>query len=237
MMKRVIPVLLTLVLLLGLPVKAFAHDVPQERNDCTIEIQVRYDGQDITGGTLTAIRVGYVDEDDGNYFFRRVHDHLLLEEIDSAQAAAQLLNFYENNWNAYDFEIQTVPVVQGLARFENLQTGLYLIVQRTPAPGFTGVGAFLVSIPYMVDGVYQYHVTAAIKSELDRQTETVPTESTEPTESTAPTDPTKPTEPENPKLPQTGQLNWPVPLLAVAGLALITLGCILRFRKKDNYET
>lgn len=222
MMKRVVPALLALVLLLAMPLTASAHDVPQERNDCTIEVQVRYDGEDVSGGTLTAIRVGYVDEDDGNYFFSRVFDDVLLDQIDSAQAAQQLLEFYETNRDAFAFETQTVPVEQGLARFENLSTGLYLIVQETPAPGFTGVGSFLVSVPYLVDGVYQYHVTATIKSELERQTETVP--------------PTEPPKPEDPKLPQTGQLNWPIPLMGVTGLALITLGCVLRFRKKENYE-
>lgn len=236
MRKRLIPALLALALLLSLPVTAFAHDVPQEREDCSIEIQVRYGGEPVSGGTLTAIRVGYVAEDDGNYFFRRVFDDVLLEQIDSPQAAAQLLEFYNANRENYAFEGWTVNVSQGLARFENLPTGLYLIVQTTPAPGYTRVGAFLVSVPYLVDGEYQYHVTAAIKSELERPTETVPTEPTDPSDPAETTEPTEPTEPENPKLPQTGQLNWPVPLLSVLGLGLILMGFLLR-RKKDRYET
>ena len=235
-MKKMITVLLALSVLLSFPLTAYAHDVPQERDDCSIEVIVRYDGENVNGGTLTAIRVGYVDEDDGNYFFRRVFDDVLLEEIDSAQAARDLQTFYENNRYANEFETQTVAVNQGVARFENLQTGLYLIVQRTAAPGFTAVGTFLVSIPYMVDGEYQYHVTAAIKSELERPTETIPTEPSTPTDPTE-TDPTKPTEPEDPKLPQTGQLNWPIPLMVVGGMMLLALGCILRFRNKEPYET
>ena len=230
-MRRILTFLALISVLLSLPLTALAHDVPQERDDCSIEVQVRYDGEAVSGGTLTAIRVGYVDEDDGNYFFRRVFDDVLLEEIDSAQAARDLQTFYENNRYAYEFETQTVAVNQGVARFENLQTGLYLIVQRTAAPGFTAVGAFLVSIPYMVDGEYQYHVTAAIKSELERPTETVPTEPS------TPTDPTKPTEPEDPKLPQTGQLNWPIPLMVVAGVGLFIAGWMLCFgKKRERYE-
>ena len=39
------------------------------------------------------------------------------------------------------------------------------------------------------------------------------------------------------KLPQTGQLNWPVPVLVVLGLALFSLGWGLRFgRRKDSHE-
>lgn len=49
-------------------------------------------------------------------------------------------------------------------------------------------------------------------------------------------EPTVPTdEPDDPKLPQTGQLWWPVPILALAGLALILLG-VLR-RKESSYES
>ena len=54
---------------------------------------------------------------------------------------------------------------------------------------------------------------------------TIPTNPSTPTEpSSTPTSPTKPTQP---GLPQTGQTNWPVPVLAVAGLLLIVLGWFL----------
>ena len=69
MIKRIIPVLLAWGLLLALPLKAAAHELPQERNDCSIEVQVRFDGEEVTGGTITAVRVGYVDEEYGSCFF------------------------------------------------------------------------------------------------------------------------------------------------------------------------
>lgn len=222
MMKRVVSAMLALVLLLGMPLTARAHDVPQDRDNCTIEVQVRYDGENVSGGTLTAIKVGYVDEDDGNYFFSRVMDDTLLEDISSAEAVQELLKFYKDNKTQHAFEQQTVSVKDGIAKFSGLPTGLYLILQNKAAKGYSKLNAFLVSIPYMEDGEYIYDVTAAIKTELEREPE--------------PTEP-KPTKPEGPKLPQTGQLNWPVPLLAVCGLALVVLGCFLRSRKKEYYGT
>jgi len=67
-MKRWFSLLLALCLLLSQPLTVSAHDyVRMDKTDCTIEVLVRYEGEDITGGTLTAIRVGYVYEDDGNY--------------------------------------------------------------------------------------------------------------------------------------------------------------------------
>lgn len=39
-----------------------------------------------------------------------------------------------------------------------------------------------------------------------------------------------------PKLPQTGQLNWPVPVMAAAGLTLFAVGWVLCFgRRKESY--
>lgn len=46
--------------------------------------------------------------------------------------------------------------------------------------------------------------------------------------------PTGPSEPEEPKLPQTGQLWWPVPVLAAAGLLLVLSGLIIK--KRDQNE-
>ena len=224
MSKRIFAILLALALLLSLPLQAAAHDVPQERDDCSIELQVRYNGEDVTGGTLTAIRVGYVDEDDGNFFFSQEITGEKLEDISSAEAPGIQEKFYKENKATYAFYTQTQKVENGKVTFTGLTTGLYLVIQEEAAEGFHKLGAFLISVPYLQDGVYQYQVTAAVKLELEREPETEPT--------TPP-----PTEPEDPKLPQTGQLNWPIPLMAVAGLTLFIAGWLLRFgKKKEQYE-
>ena len=49
-----------------------------------------------------------------------------------------------------------------------------------------------------------------------------------------PNDPGTP--PDDPGLPQTGQLWWPVPLLAVAGALLLLIGAALFLRKEDPHE-
>lgn len=220
-MKKVISLLLALSVLLSFPLAAYAHDVPQERDDCSIEVIVRYDGENVDGGTLTAIRVGYVDEEDGNYFFSQEFTNTQIEDITSSGAPKAQEEFYENNKGDYDFYTQTQTVKDGKATFTELSTGLYLIVQNRAADGFSKLGAFLVSVPYMENGEYQYHVTASIKSELEREPE--------------PTEP-PPTEPDDPKLPQTGQVNWPIPLLVVAGLVFLAAGWALCFGKKREHN-
>ena len=218
-MKRVLTFLLVLSALLTLPLSAYAHDVPQNRNDCSIEIIVRYDGENVDGGTLTAIKIGYVDEENGNFFFCQEYTGLPLEDITSSGAAADQEDFYNNNKSNHSFYTQTQTVKTGKATFSGLSTGVYLIQQNTAAKGFARIDSFLVSVPYMENGVYQYQVTALIKSDLEREPE-----------------PTKapPTPPGN-KLPQTGQLNWPVPLMAFAGLAVFAIGWVLYFGDKERY--
>ena len=217
MMKRILSLLLALSVLLLLPMAALAHDVPQQRDDCSIEVVVRYEGEDVSGGTLTVIRVGFVAEDDGNYFFAQEMTGLKIETLDSPEAAAQQQEFYSNNKDNYTFYTQTQSVVNGKATFSGLSTGLYLVLQEKAAEGFNKMGAFLVSVPYMLDGEYQYHVTVSMKSALEREPD--------------PTEP-PPTVPDDPELPETGQLNWPIPLMVVAGLLLLTLGWVLCFKKK-----
>jgi hypothetical protein len=220
-MKKIIIVLLALSVLLSLPLTAYAHDVPQERDDCSIEVIVRYDGQNVDGGTLTVIKVGYVDEEDGNYFFSQEFTNIKIEDIASPNAPKTQQEFYNNNKSNYDFYTQTQTVENGKATFSGLSIGLYLIVQNRAADGFSKLGAFLVSVPYMENGEYQYHVTASIKSELEREPE--------------PTEP-EPTDPP-PGLPQTGQLNWPIPLMVVAGLGFFAVGWALCFgKKREQYE-
>lgn len=221
-MKKLLTFLLLLSVLFSLPLTAYAHDVPQDRDDCSIEVTVRYNEENVDGGTLTAIKIGYVAEEDGNYFFRQEMTDEKLEDITSPEAPALQQEFYAANKETYEFYTQTQPVEDGKATFTDLSTGLYLIVQEKAAYGFSKLGTFLISVPYMQDGQYQYHVTATIKSELHREPE--------------PTAP-PPTVPDDPSLPQTGQLNWPVPVLAVGGMALIVLGCFLRFRKKESHES
>lgn len=221
-MRRLLTLLLTFSMLLSVLLTAYAHDVPQERDDCSIEVIVRYDGKDVNGGTLTAVKVGYVDEDDGNYFFSQEITDALIEDIASSDAPAVQEAFYNDHKENYAFHTQTQPIANGKATFTGLPAGLYLIIQDTAAEGFSKMGAFLVSVPYLNDGEYQYHVTASIKSELEREPE--------------PTTPA-PTEPDDPKLPQTGQLNWPIPLMVVAGLVLFVTGWLLCFgKKRESYE-
>lgn len=216
--KRILSLILSILLLGTLPVAAFAHDVPQDIPG-SIEVSVQYGGKAVSGGTITCIQVGEVCEENGNYSFRRCVDEHPLTDMQSPELAGELERFAKDN--QLTGKKQAIGS-DGTAAFTDLKIGVYLLVQETPAEGYTKLKPFLVTVPYMENGKYVYDVTAQIKSELERTPET---------------EPSAPTTPSEPKLPQTGQLNWPVPLLAVLGLGLLSIGWLLCFgKKKDGYE-
>lgn len=94
----------------------------------------------------------------------------------------------------------------------------------------------------------QEGITFVVTNTWEEPDEPQPTEPTNPTEPTKPTEPAKPTEPtapagstppssstpDQPKIPQTGQLWWPVPVLACAGFFFIAAGLIRRRRDSDE---
>lgn len=100
----------------------------------------------------------------------------------------------------------------------NAKAGLYLVVHADFAGSKNTFMPFLVCIPTISDGAFDYHVSATPKTGPAPE---------------APTEP-GPTVPPPSGLPQTGQMNWPIPLLASTGLMLFALGWLLRARGRGE---
>lgn len=212
-MKKLAALLPALALLCSLSLTAYALDVPDLSRTGTITVNMTYGGSAVTGGTLTAYRVGEVVENDGDYSFGKTGAMAdftgSFDDLDFESLAKDAAAFVEkNNVSAYAAANNT----DGAVTFADLEPGLYLIVQTTACDGYDAVSPFLVSVPANEDGVYVYDIDATPKMGT----------LTEAAASPAPT-PT-PAAPTSPTLPQTGQLNWPVPVMAVLGLLLATLG-------------
>ena len=110
------------------------------------------------------------------------------------------------------------PIADGKVSFSDLKAGLYLVWQddADASDGYDAIHPFLISVPRWQNGAYAMHVEADPKVPLE----------------TEPTTPPPPPPPPPPELPQTGQLNWPVPVMAVTGMALFVVGWILCWRGK-----
>lgn len=225
MAKRIPALLIALFLVLSMSMVVFAHEVPDlERENCSISITMHMGDKLVPGGTLRLYRVGAVREDDGNYSFVPTGDFkdcgLSFADVDSPDLAKELGKLAVKEKPLQEEQVGKDAVVT----FKDLKTGLYLVVQSKAASGYQKVDPFLVSVP-MYDAKtekYDYSVDAYPKVDVEKDPKPTPPPTTKP----------KP-----PKLPQTGQTNWPVPVLLVMGLGMMLTGWILRSgRKTDDYE-
>ncbi|MCI1653897.1 MAG: pilin N-terminal domain-containing protein [Lachnospiraceae bacterium] len=187
----------------------------------TITVNVEdTDGHAVAGGTLAIYQVAAVQ--DGKFVYTRDFSSTgkLEKNSDfSDQLADQLASIAEQS-KAETMDTRTVDQ-KGTARFSNLPEGVYLFVQTKEADGYTTLNPFLVTVPFTdTDGVTTYDITANPKpGKVSKKTE--PTPAPAPTPTPTPIDH---------RLPQTGQLWWPVPVLACAGAALLIAGS----RKRKN---
>lgn len=224
MRKRILIALL--VLALWGSVTAMASEIPDANQNGSLTLTMNWNGQPLEDGALTLFQVGQVAAVTGGFEFALIpqladSDVMLAGNLDrpeTAEALAQL---------AMERELApiTAPIVAGKVVFENLPAGLYVVLQTKGqvTEGFDPIRPFLISLPRWENGQYVYEITADPKVPLE-------TQPTEPPTTQPPTEP-KPTEP---NLPQTGQLNWPVPILIAMGLALLVAGWIMSGKKKDG---
>ena len=210
MRKRIFSLILAAVLL-SIPVLSVsAHEVPDLTRRGSVAISMSYRGQPIPGGTLTVLRVAEVKSDFAEC-------GIPAEEPESAELARELARMAGEKGLT-----GTTAAVDagGRAKFEDLELGLYLVVQNEAAEGFKKINPFLVSVPLQEEGRYIYDVDTAPKNLPEPETK-----------------PTEPTPPPPPDLPQTGQTNWPIPVLTVAGLALVMAGlCLCLGEKRKDHE-
>ncbi len=208
-----------------------AETLDMERTG-TVSVTLTYNDKAVPGGSFEAYRVAGVSVENGaDYSFTYTPSYedctVSLEDLSDSGIVEKLEEYTE------DKDISGISVTvseKGIAVFEDLETGLYLIVQNKAAEGYTPVNSFIVSVPQLEDGNYVYEIDATPK--ITVMPDTVDT-TTKPDE---PTDPPKEPTPPPSKLPQTGQNNIIVPVLAVIGAAFIIFGMllILSGRKKKH---
>lgn len=221
--KRVSALFAVIVMICAMSVNGFAHDIVDTSRKGSIKVTMHRGETPVAGGTLMLYRVGEIREDDGNESFCLTGDFtdsgVTLDHIESAGTAKELAAYAEeHNLSGIVEKIGS----DGTVSFQNLELGLYLLVQNEAADGYHKADSFLVSVPMLEEGVYIYDVDASPKTELEKTPEP---------------DSPKPSNPPGSKLPQTGQLNWPVFVLAASGLVLFSIGWVMRFGKRRNcYE-
>ena len=218
-MQRLFIVVLVMLFAAGISVPAFAERGIDLQRKGSITMSCTYEGSPVQGGDLGLYCVAGVEEEDGSYYFRLRSDLLGGERLDQSglddpDLAARLASAPALG----DPDQTAVFDQQGLVVFSDLEPGLYLLMQSNAAEGYEKMLPVLVSLPWYDSAkeTYIYDIDATVKPEVERTAEPTP----------PPGD-----------LPQTGQLNWPVPVLAAAGMMLLILGIMLltaeRHRKRN----
>ena len=217
-MRNRIAVLLTVLaalLLLAVPISA--QELPDPQRLGSLTLWLAFDGHPLDGGSLTLYKVGELSVIDGDAGFipiRELADGPAWTDLDDPGLARELAALAKNrNLPAIREEI-----LIGWVTFAPLEPGLYVVTQQPSqaTEGFDAIQPFLISLPRWEGGSYVYDLTAAPKVPL------VPEETPPP-----PSEPTTPPPSDPPGIPQTGQLNWPIPVLAAAGMTLFILGWAL----------
>lgn len=212
----------------------------------------------VGGGTLTLYRVAKVQKDNANLSFVYTNGFedcgVELGDLSEGELAGRLAEKIAATAESTTVEISDL----GVAEFGDLEVGLYLVVQTTAAENYNVVNPFLVSVPIQENGKYVYDVDALPKvGTATKKTPDTPDEPDTPDTPDEPDTPDTPVapgpdnpdgwvlgdhgeknypNPDNPNghvmgahgLPQTGQLNWPIPVLAVTGVVLVAAGIKLK---------
>ena len=224
MKRRLFCLLAALVLTLAMQTSVYAHNILDWSQDGkgSITIHLCYDEETADFGSLRLYRVGDIQDNDGDLSFepRTAFADVWSEDADLQDPA-------------FAWDLTTCAVEQELpyeitevtaegAVFGELELGLYLVCQQEAADGYEAINPFLIGVPNVEEGLYVYQVDASPKVAVTPAP-------------TNPPNPTEPTRPPEPNLPQTGQTNWPIPLMAAAGLLLFAAGWSMY--RKGRYES
>ena len=132
---------------------------------------------------------------------------------------------------------------EGVVTFTGLPVGVYLVVQTSRSSVYNSITSFLMYLPMTNEDGTAWEFAEMASPKLQRRSSGDGKEPELPPEvlpdPEVPLGPVEPVEPEEPgeeipdpevpltQLPQTGMLQWPVPVLALAGLVLFSTGWMM----------
>ena len=201
-----------------------AEDLPNLDKTGSISVTLldKKNQKTVGGGEMTLYQVASAKAEDGSFGYEYVNGFeecgIQLNNLADSELAGKLESKLSDSAKGITKNIDT----NGNVKYTNLSTGLYLLIQTKESTGYSKVKSFLVSVPLKEGGVWIYDVDATPKVGTIT--------------STQPNVPKTPNTYSNigGKLPQTGQLDWPIPVLSIAGMLLFSIGWMLRKGAKKS---
>lgn len=239
---------------------AWAAELADPAQKVSLTIEAQQNGRAVSGMGLSLRRVAEMDARGrfalmGSYQSSGVSVDGLTSSSQWNQAAKELNDFAAEE--SIPADVWTVTEGQGVCTIDGLESGLYLVAAEMleTAEGRYDAAPFLVALPMLENEAWDYAPTVMPKIQFTAvpvSPEPSAPVSPEPSGPVSP-EPSSPVNPEpessaspspsgqpaasptpspgaNEGLPQTGQLNWPIPLLALLGMLLAAAGCLLRRR-------
>lgn len=274
LMRKMFVLLIAFAITVSISVSAYSAIIVPDitRTDGSINLSVvNTSGTPVSGGTFTLYYVARAVKDNANHYYAFTPEFAscgvvlsdYYEDVDEPGSMARsirtdtdlvehLVSYVTQN----SISGMTVHANgEGVAQFQDLSMGLYLVIQHTPAAYHSAVSPFVITLPLWDEAAHEwvYQVEAAPK--MDNPTymppppEPTPTPEppAEPTPTPVPSDPPKnedtPDQPVTPgheegsHLPQTGQLWWPVWALAFGGVLLFSIGWSERRKETNEKES
>lgn len=225
---RVLCMLLCFFTMTAVRVSAAEEHGQGQKGSLSVVMQNRKTNTKIPGGEVVLYQVAEITskETEIQYEFTNGFENcgLKLDNLEDELLAEKL---------KAEISTSTIGVTQtigadGTAGFSDLEEGIYLVVQTKAANGYEMFAPFLVSLPMRENGQWKYQVEAMPKIEVS-----VSGKPETPVKQPVST-PKLVSSGNNLRLPYTGQLIWPVPVMAIAGMLLFAVGWSLRKDKKTE---
>lgn len=244
-MKKLSVLLIVLVMLFGMTMNLSANEILDINRSGSITFSMNYDQDSMEGGSLTIYRVGAIEKKTGQYQFVLLEflggGDVAQESLDDPKLAEELTELVREK----KLDGEYASIKNGKAVFSDLKPGLYLVTQgkNDTTEGFYPINPFLISLPMWDGAQYVYDLSGEPKN-LPQHKPDKPDDPKDPDDPKEPDEPDDSDEPEEPEktevpeetLPQTGQLNWPIPLMASSGVLLFIIGWRLYWGKKELRE-
>lgn len=214
--------------------RASASEVPDlnRKGSITVDVQASDTGEAVSGGILTLYRAASAEQTSEGFRFE-LTDAFKESKADfsgigeSNTGAKELADELELYVSAKKLSGKSVTVGEnGQAVWKELKAGVYLIINTASADGYESLKPFLVTVPEYLSGAYVYDVQAKPKSGSAHPQST---DKADWRGSSSDASFTHGSTAQN-VLPQTGQLWWPVPVLALTGMLSLLLGWYRRRR-------
>lgn len=219
--RKMIPLLLAvcMVCAMSTTVNAVNYALPDPKQTGSLDVAVSIGGKPLSGGTLYLYQIASVSVTENTWSYVYTDAFADCGVTLGSTQAENLTKEKASAWSDYaakkKLSGQSLTVGKdGTVSASGLELGLYLVCQGTAASGYT-MSPTVVPIPLEEESGMNYQVKAVpkITGKTPVNTPTTPTNT-----------PTKTNPPTSSTLPKTGQLWWPVSLLAIGGIVLYALG-------------